>query len=333
MSTVRVFRILALAGLLAAVHNVHAGNGRLLFSNPDYDVNMAESFYCDEPVTVTVRSDRPELFEAEATELQRIVDATQAVLAFECPAFDVIRVEGRLAGLDEPVYAGVAERGNDWELATTQSIQSQAYEQSAAPTGDDEYGYSDGGLGFTVANLSAGMSVDEARAAVTDTFGVESEFDSGQGVLSMRTGGCPVDYDWAAVSPTPERGWKCLSAWFTDQRLARLYLLDLVQVVEAADPQAIEQQLIDRFGEPVYRDTRDQANGWWETDDTIHVLAWGEVVETQDTGSGEQEDIYTLQAKVLPIEDVTIVTVTLYKPGLRPGWASDPDSSAPDLTL
>lgn len=329
----RAFRILALAGLLAAVHNVHAGNGRLLFANPDYDVTMAESFYCDEPVMVTVRSDRPELFEAEATELQRIVDATQAVLAFECPAFDVIRVEGRLAGLDEPVYAGVSERSNDWELVTTQSIQSQAYEQPAAPMDDDDYGYSDGDLGFTVANLSAGMSVDEARATVTETFGVDSQFDAGQGVLSMRAGGCPADYDWAAVSPTPERGWKCLSAWFTDQRLSRLYLLDLVQVVEAADPQAIEQQLIDRFGEPVYRDTRDQGNGWWGKDDTMHMLAWGEVVETRDTGNGEREDIYTLQAKVLPIEDVTVVTVTLYEPGLRPGWASEPASGAPDLTL
>lgn len=329
----RIFRFLSLIVLLVTVNGAYAANERLLFDNPGYDVTMAENYYCDEPVTVTVRSDNPEMFEAESAELQRIVDATQAVLAFECPEFHVIRVEGRLAGLDEPVYAGVSERSSNWELATTQSIQSEEYEEYAAPTGDDDYGSTDGGLGYTVANLSVGMSVDEAQAAVTDTFGVESQFDVGQGILTMRTGGCPAGYDWAALSPTPERGWKCLSAWFTDQRLARLYLLDLVQVVAAEDPEAIAQHLVGRYGEPVYRDTRDQPGGWWGKNNPMHMLAWGEIVETREAGNGEQEDVYTLQAKILPIEDVTIVTVTLYEPGLQPGWATDSDTSGPDLTL
>lgn len=329
----RAIRFLPLLGLLAVVHGAHAANGRLLFDNPDFDVTMVKDYYCDEPVTVTVHSDSPEMFRADSAALQRIVDATQAVLAFECPAFDVIQVEGRLTGLDEPVFAGMAERGSNWQLATTRSIQSKEYTDDDALTGEEEYGPADGESGYTVANLSAGMSVDEAQAAVADAFGVEPEFDIQQGILSMQAGGCPADYDWSALSPTPERGWKCLSAWFTDQRLARLYLLDLIQVVGAEDPEAVAQHLIDHFGEPVYRDTRDQKGGWWGKDDAMHMLAWGELVETRETGSGEQEDVYTLQARILPVEDVTVVTVTMYEPDVQPGWASDSDSNAPDLTL
>lgn len=329
----RGIRFVPLLGLLAVVHSASAANERLLFDNPDYDVTMAEDYYCDEPATVAVHSDTPGMFQADSTAMQRIVDATQAVLAFECPMFDVIRVEGRLAGLDEPVFAGVAERGSNWELTTTRSIQSEEYAEHDTPMGDEEYGSTDGGLGYTVANLSAGMSVDEARAAVADSFGIEPEFDIEQGILSMRAGGCPADYDWSALSPTPERGWKCLNAWFTDQRLARLYLLDLIQVVNAEDPEIVVRQLTDRFGEPVYRDTRDQKGGWWGKNDPVQLLAWGEVVETQETGSGEQEDVYTLQARILPVEDVTVVTVTLYEPEIQPGWASDSEPGAPDLTL
>lgn len=319
--------------LLVAVYSAQAAADRVLFANPEYDVTMPEEYYCDEAVTVTVHSDRPGLFETGSLELQRIVDATQAVLAFECPGFHAIQVEGRLSGIAEPVYAGVSERRSNWELATRQSIHSEEFDEHAAPMDDEGYGSRDGQYGFAVANISPGMSVEEARAAVRETFGTESDFDIDSGVLTMLAGGCPADYDWAALSPEPEPGWKCLTAWFTDQRLARLYLLDLVQVVDAAAPETVERQLINRFGEPVYRETRERESGWWGKKDPIHMLAWGEVVETRDAGEGGTTDVYTLQAKVLPMDDVTIVTVTLYEPGLRPGWASDPGAGAPDLTL
>ena len=77
------------------------------------------------------------------------------------------------------------------------------------------------------------MSVDEARAAVNETFGVEPVYDTGTGVMAMQVGGCPADYDWVKLSPRPEPGWKCLQAWFTDQRLARLYLLEPVPELAA----------------------------------------------------------------------------------------------------
>lgn len=323
-----------LSGLILAMQPATAADDRLLFDNPGYTVTMPESYYCNDTVTISVHSDRPGLFESDSAELQRIVDATQAVLAFECPGLHAIQVEGRLSGIGEPVYSGMSERRSNWELTATRSIQSEHYDRSSSPMDDEGYGAADDPHGFSVANLSAGMPVDEARSAVTDTFGVEPDFDIDSGVLTMLAGGCPADYDWAALSPEPERGWKCLSAWFTDQRQARLYLLDLVQVVEPADPEVVAQQLMERFGDPVYRDTRDrEGGGWWGKNEEIRMLAWGEIVETRDTGSGEMTDVYTLQAKILPMDDVTVVTVTLYEPGLRPGWSSGSGSNLPDLTL
>ncbi|MDZ7841991.1 MAG: hypothetical protein U5R46_14410 [Gammaproteobacteria bacterium] len=328
-------RIIAcvVSGLMLTMQSATAADDRLLFDNPGYTVTMPDSHYCDDTVALTVHSDRPGLFESGSPELQRIVDAAQAVLAFECPEFHAIQVDGRLSGIGEPVYTGLSERRSNWELAATQSIQSEQYDGSSEPMDDEGYGAADASHGFSVANLSPGMPVEEARSAVTETFGIEPEFDIDSGVLTMLAGGCPADYDWAALSPEPERGWKCLNAWFTDQRLARLYLLDLVQVVDAADPEAVAQQLMERFGEPVYRDSREQEGGWWGKDEEIRMLAWGEVVETRDTGDGEMIDVYTLQVKILPVDDVTVVTVTLYEPELRPGRQSGSGSKVPDLTL
>lgn len=342
MSPVRVLICLPLAGLLV-VGGAGAAEERLLFDNPDYEVTVAGDYSCGEPVPITVYSDRPELFEAGSVELQRIADAAQAVLALECPRVDVLEMEGRLSGLGEPVYAGVAEAQSGWELAARQSIQSEQYEEAyedyqASPGEDDGYGASGSTEGFTVANLSAGMTVEEARAAVADTFGVEPDYDAGHRILSMRTGGCRADYDWAALSPRPEAGWKCLQAWFTDQRQARMYLLDLVQVIESNDPAAVEQRLVDRFGEPVYRDTQNQERGLLHEDrSSITVLGWGEVVQSPEAAAAGVPDMHTLQAKVLPIDNVTVVTVNLYRPDLQPGRAAGSEDgrrgSVPDLTL
>lgn len=323
---------MAIAALLVVAANAYATGERLLFDNPDYDIFVAEDYFCDQPVRVTVHSGQPGLFEADSPELQRIVDATQAVLAFECPNVRGIELEGRLAGLDEPVYFGVAGPRSDWVLNTKRSIRSEEYGQYQPRADDGGQGAPGAARGFTVANLSAGMPVDEARAAVVDTFGVEPAYDVAEGILTMQAGGCPADYDWAALSPSPEPGWKCLQAWFTDQRLARLYLLDLVQVIDSEDPQAVERHLIERFGEPVHRSTRERDSAWWQDTRTIHTLGWGEVVEAADAGDAEATDVYTLQAQVLPVGAATVVTVTLYEPELRAA-ASGTDADAPDLTL
>lgn len=330
----RAIASFATTAVLVIAANANAAGERLLFDNPDYEIFVAQNYYCDEPVRLTVRSDDPDLFEAGSTELQRIVDAAQAVLAFECPDVRGVEIEGRLAGLDEPVYFGIAGPQSSWTLESKQSIQSEEYGEYQPPADDGARASATGTHGFTVANLAAGMSVDEARATVADTFAVEPDYDVDQGILTMEAGGCPADYDWTALSPNPEPGWKCLQAWFTDQRLARLYLLDLVQVIESDDPRAVEQHLIERFGEPVHRGTREREHAWWQEKHTIYILGWGEIVESAAAaGDGESTDIYSLQAQVLPIGGATIVTVTLYAPELQPQRSSEPDQDVPDLTL
>lgn len=322
---------LAAAALLVAAA-ASAAQARLLFDNPGYDVSVPESFYCEQPVRVTVRSKDPALFEQDSPEMQRIVDSTQAVLAFECPTVNGVELEGRLAGLADPVYFAVAGPESGWALTVKQSIQSNEYDAYEPPMDEKDMPVDHTGS-FTVANLAAGMGVQEARATVADTFGVEPEYQVDDGTMTMRAGGCPADYDWAALSPGPEPGWKCLKAWFTDQRQERLYLLDLIQVLAPQDPEAVEQYLVDRFGEPVHRDDARRDGAWWQKTQGIRTLAWGDVVETTDAGDGEATEIYRLQAKILPVDDATVVTVTLYEPELQPQWASEPGSKLPDLTL
>lgn len=324
----------ALAILVSPAQAAPDTNQRLLFDNPDFEVTARSGFFCNEPVPITVRSTIPRLFEAQSARLQGIVDATRAVLGFECPVLQGIRVQGRLTGLDEPVYSGMADPDSDWMLVTRQSIESEAYDNYNAPSDSrDTADMGRTGDSFTVAGLSAGMSVDEARAAVAEAFGTEADFDIEAGALTMRDGGCPGEYDWASLSPPPQPGWKCLDAWFTDQRMARLYLLDLIQVIEASEPDRIMQQLIERFGEPVSRATQEQEGGWWDSGPVVERLAWGEVVETRDPGDAQGSDIHALQAKIVPLEDATVVAVTLYRPALRPGDGSRRASQVPDLTL
>jgi len=322
---------LVIAGMLVA-GAASAAQERLLFDNPGYDVFVPESFYCDQPVRVTVRSGDPALFEQDSPEVQRIIDSTQAVLAFECPNVAGVELEGSLAGLPDPVYFAVAGPETDWVPTVRQSIESHEYE-SYQPPADEAYPPAGDGGGFSVANLTTGMDVEEVRATVTDTFGVEPDYRVEEGIMTMRAGGCPADYDWAALSPAPEPGWKCLEAHFTDQRQARLYLLDLVQVLAPEDPDAVEQVLTDRFGEPVQREETEVEKSWWQDERIIRTLVWGEVVDTTEAGDGGTTEIYTLQARILTMEDATVVSTTLYEPALQPQWASEPGSPIPDLTL
>lgn len=331
----RIVMILAVAGVLVNARGAGAAGDRVLFDNDDFDVTAPAGIDCSGSVALLVRSSSPELFEAGSAELQRLVDASQAVLGFECPGVPALEVEGRLTGLDEPVYTGRAERASNWQLVARRSIQSEQYQEYAAAR-DEAYGSAAGvgGHEFAVANLSVGMTVDEARSSVQETFGVEAAYDVDEGVLTMRSGGCPADYDWAALSPRPEPHWKCLQARFTDQRVARMYLVDLVQVIEHDDPEAVQRHLIERFGQPVYQGEVERDRSWWQRKSAVHVMGWGDVIESNGAGEGNPKtDVYTLQAKVLPLDDVVIVTVTLYQPGLRPGRSPAADRKNSDLTL
>lgn len=320
---------------------------RVIFDNPGYQVTApGDGTYCGQPARVTVESDDPELFERQAM-LQSIVDGVQAVLVYECPDIATVEVNGRLRGITEPIYRGVAHRHSNWNLDTKKSFQSREYEEGSRngdswdedePTvGDGETSPAMPASEFNVANLQTGMTVDNAGATVEDTFGVQPSYDRREGLLSMRTGGCPQDYDWSTLSPVPQAGWKCLRGWFTDQREERLYLLELIQVVEGDQVHSIESLLAQQYGEPVHQRTQEKKPERWQDapeSRTSHVMAWGDVVQADTASAGEdQSSRYTLQAHITPIEDVTVLAVTLYQPDMQPDRATRDEPQDLDLNL
>lgn len=321
--------IFVLAACLIA-GTVSAADERVLFDNSDYAVTTADgNRYCEQPMTVTVESGNPDLFESER-EMQRIVDGAQATLAYECPQVRALTVRGRLSGIPDPVFRGIAEKASDWRLDTRQSFESRHSGEDWNDDSGEEAPLTD----FNVANLKAGMSVDEAKATIQEAFGVDSSYDKEKGVLDMQAGGCPESYNWASLSPLPSPGWKCLRAWFTDQRVERLYLVELIQVVEGDQANAIEGFLTDQFGEPAHRSSRDEQQEWWQEAPPQYTLTWGEVVSpTPVSEDGQQRERYTLEAHITPVEDLTILSVTLYEPGVRPTGTVRSDQPALDLNL
>lgn len=311
------------------VHPLTANAERLLFDNPDYIVTTAGEQRCGQPVTIALETGNPDLLESES-KLQGVVDATRAVLAYECPTVGEIEMLGHLRGIADPVFRGIAHSESGWQLETRQSFDARAEGESWR----DERPENAAPDNFNVANLTAGMVVEEARSTVSETFGVEPSYDNREGTLSMRKGGCREDYDWAALSPPPDAGWKCLRAWFTDERMERLYLVELIQVVEGRQVASIETFLSDQFGEPVHRSRSDGQEGWWQDEPSPRTLAWGEVVDTTPVSDGdEQASRYTLQARVVPLNDVTVLVVTLYEPDIRPGRAAQSEQPPLDLNL
>lgn len=342
--TARMF--LGLATLLSA-SAIAAPQQRVIFDNPGYTVTTdADGRGCSQSMRVVVESDDPALF-AKQSRLQGIVDGAQAVLAYECPELRGVEVRGVLAGIPEPVYRGFSGERTSWRLDTRKSFQSRAIEGRSAGDGDRRGARSEpdtGGNarqpqadGFNVANLEAGMTLDAAATTIEDTFGVEPSYDNRTGALSMQAGGCPRDYDWSALSPPPQAGWKCLRARFTDQRVERLYLLELIQVVEGNQVDSIETMLARRFGEPVHHQTGDGAPEWAREDDgarSSHVMVWGDVVEaTQASADSGESTRYTLRAQIKPVEGATVLAVTLYRPDIRPARSARTDRPDLDLNL
>ena len=312
---------------------------RVLLQDSVARVTLDQGFRCGEAAKISVESSQPGLFQRDSPELQRIVDAARAVLLFECSDIPEIRLQGRLAGLAEPVYGGVASPASQWLVQTAQAIQSRTVQEAEAdqttpmqPSASQPVEPSEEGL--TVANLALGMSVKEASAAISGTFGVEPEYDVARGTLTAQMQGCPGDFDWVKLSPAPRAGWKCLTAWFTDQREARLYRLELIQVVKG-EPQGVEQALIERFGAPAERRTDSLGASWWQSGRQVTGMAWGDAVARPEAGVALTATlpVHELQAAIESVSGVTVTKLTLYNPSLRPGWPQDKPSKETDLRL
>lgn len=290
--------------VLVAIWGTEAG-ARVLLEDDGLAVRMADGSRCARSVDMTVVAEQPALFERGSDRLQRVVDAAHAVLAFECPELREIRVRGELRGLSGAMFQGTAVAARDWRIEAERTI--GAEQAAAAGSGAPvpvEGSSAEATGAFSVAGLKLGMTANDARQAIREFFGVEPDYDIRAGIMTMRAGGCPQGFDPGAMRPRPEAGWKCLQALFTDQRVATLYRMQLVQAVEAGRMEPVVDTLTQRYGRPSSRvsGTGDGAPSGLSRDGV--ALAW------RREGAGATVG-QTLRATVEPVGDTVVVTVTL----------------------
>jgi hypothetical protein len=316
------------AALVAALTCAPAHAERLVIEGPELSVTTADGAPCGSPVEVTVRSGRPGVFERGSAELQRVVDAVRAALAFECPDLAELRVLGRLQGLPEPVFRGLASAASGWSVEAEQTIRSDA----AHPGGGAAAGTSGTPDGLALAGLHAGMSLEAARAAIVQRFAAEPQYDPGRGLMTLYAQGCPVGFDWERATPAPQPGWKCLKARFTGDPDPRLARVELLQAVEPGQGAAVEQSLVERFGPPAER--REESGRWWRgrADGVLH-LGWGPTLAAAQAGgpagpAGEPR--HALRARIEPGAGAVVTTLTLESQEAPP---PGPVPGRPDLTL
>jgi hypothetical protein len=310
---VRPATFFACAGTLVVTFAGPAAADRLLMEAPGLTATLDQPLQCDKPASVTIEAAQPDLFGTQSPELQRLVDALHAMLAFECPGLPEIQVRGVLKGLREPVYRATAAPQENWALRVERTVRAEvpSAPETAGPAPEAEGSPGAESAAYTVAGLSPGMTVEEAGAAVADTFGVRPEYDAQNGLMTMYADGCPQGYPSNERQLAPRAGWKCLRAWFTDQPVPKLYLVELTQVVGGRRTDAVEHALTERYGEPVQGARAAPAR------ENALYLSWGDTV---DTGialpPGAPRPSHVLEAAVEPVDDVIVTTVTLYGPGL-----------------
>jgi len=281
---------------------------RNLLVEGDTRVFMEGAYYCGQPAVVVVESSRPQLFQDDAPQLQRMVDGIRAMLVFECPALHEIQMQGRLTGMGTVVYRGAAKRDKGWRLETRESIRA---ETDTPPHDQASIGSSMEPRGYSIAGLDTGMTVDEAMEVVRREFGVEPSYTAPQRVLRFEAGGCPPGYDPATVTIDPGVGWKCLRGWFSDTAEPRLSRFELIQVTAHDSSQEVVGLLEKRFGPTTARWTEIRRSGglWGSEREVIH-LAWGSVVGTVSAEGAPPRPTYELEAAIDRIKGVSVTTLT-----------------------
>jgi len=310
--------------VLAVSVSVPVWAERVLLVEGDTRALLATPHRCGQPALVTVESSQPQWFQQDARQLQRLLDGVRAILAFECPTVREIRLEGRLQGMDAVVYRGKATRDSEWWLDTQGSIRSETDAGTAGSGGSLS-----SSNGFAVAGLDTGMTLEETKAAVQRAFDVTPSYAAARRVLSFESGGCPPGYDPESAVGAPQTGWRCLQGWFSDDTPPRLSRFELIQVTEHESTRAIEDLLEERFGAPGARWLENNRSGglWGIGREVVH-LAWGDVVSTQPTQSGQPRPVYELEAAVDRVEGRT---VTVLKRAAKTAEPSPP--TAADLKL
>lgn len=296
-----------MAATLTTVMAVSAASAnRILIDDPGQTVTVSNNFSCYSPVDITVDTANPQLYEADSATLQKLSDSVRAMLSYECPGLSAIRLTGLIRGLDEIVYQGEILKSNDWLITPVHREKKQNLADRTSPLSlnqsatakryDDELKPGD----LEVIGLHLGMSVDEVSERVSETFGVAPQYDAEKGLLTMHNGDCPVATGPAAWDTEPGTQLVCLEAWFSDNRIARLQRLSLLQIVDASFEQ-VNGLLIEKYGNPTKSNTA--------ADNVEMQMVWRAI----NSGSEDQSVIQEIDALIKRLDnDLVSTNVSLY---------------------
>ena len=237
-----------LMGVIALLVAANSWAGRVLIQDGSQTVMLNRALDCFRPADITIDTSVPEFFEPENKQLQTIADTVRAILSYECPGLSEINVSGLIRGLNETIYRGRMSARDDWRVQAMPGEKPELTQASVTPARTPATtNRSDDSLSLT--GLTLNMSVAEAKSALETAFGRAPLYNSQSGKMSLQTGGCPTDFvperDKAVAIP----GWKCLTVWFSDQRIPALERVELSQVLES-NSGTVKQILLNKYGPP-----------------------------------------------------------------------------------
>ena len=303
----QVAALLALVALLASA-TAWSASSRLLLQDSTFRISVAETMDCHSPVDVQLTTRDPALLDADTGDVQRILDASLAMLRYHCPGLSRINVRGALEGLNQDAFIAALDGSNDWLVEPRQTFQLDVSGQGRYGGYDQKADQAAPSSELMVAGLFLGMSRDMAREALSGNFDSESRLlDNGERLV-VEENGCRVERNWAnlAVPSGSSPGWRCLQAWFTRGNDPRLYHVDYAEVVDGNRLDDAADQLVGRYGPPGLREDLT----WSRNQPTGLRLAWGAGV----TVRGDHRR--TLQAEISPSAQRTLLQLSLHEPSL-----------------
>ena len=279
---------------------------RVLLQNADSSVTAQEPFFCNRTIDLRIDSGSPDIFNRDSVRMQALIDSSQAMLRYECPGLQDVRLSGFLRGLEKQVYSGNASSSNLWKVSAKSTLgakELQALDRQAESALNRQH---------TLATVQLDMSVDEVKQKVGNVFGTAPAYDHLTGLMNLELGGCPRDYTDGNNFSEASAEWVCLKAWFTDKRIATLYKLNYLQVVKGS-MQDVQTTLVEKFGPPA----KDIAGGKSKTT----KMVWS----TESVGADNQSHSEEVEAKLTLIGDHVIVDMILHDPESieRPGKVTE----------
>jgi len=245
-----------LPAVIALFLSANSWAGRILIQDESQTVVLNRALDCYRPADITIDTPIPEFFEPGSRQLQTIGDTVHAMLGYECPGLSEINITGLIRGLNETIYQGRLSARDDWRVRAIPEGKS-GLTQTATPASITPASDSRRDDILKLTGLALGMSITEAKTALETAYNSTPQYDAQSGKMSLQTGGCPADFEPERDADTAAPGWKCLTAWFSDQRIPVLERVELAQVLES-DSSTVKQILFNKYGQPAVVSTSPQ---------------------------------------------------------------------------